>query len=140
MHVFPDSIVGFVPSEDADRDYLYLVFRCMKSEFLRGAPVNTQGNLNVERIGAMGMPFPSRKEQERIAKGVEEKTASFDSTITQLKREIELLREYRTRLVVDVVTGKLDVREVATQLPEKEAPDDEDLVDETEPSDEDVAI
>jgi type I restriction enzyme S subunit len=45
-------------------------------------------------------------------------TASFDSTITRLEREIELLREYRTRLVADVVTGKLDVREAAARLPE----------------------
>jgi type I restriction enzyme S subunit len=35
-----------------------------------------------------------------------------------LEREIELLREYRTRLVADVVTGKLDVREAAARLPD----------------------
>jgi type I restriction enzyme S subunit len=34
------------------------------------------------------------------------------------KREIELLNEYRTRLIADVVTGKLDVREAAATLPE----------------------
>ena len=34
-------------------------------------------------------------------------------------REISLLREYRTRLIADVVTGKLDVREVAANLPEE---------------------
>ena len=141
---FPDSIVGFVPSANVDRDYLYLVFRCMKPEFLREAPVNTQGNLNVERIGAMGMPFPSRGEQEQISKNVEVETASFDSTISRLEREIELLREYRTRLVADVVTGKLDVRETAARLPEEAAPDTaedaSDLSDETEAADEEVAV
>jgi type I restriction enzyme S subunit len=35
------------------------------------------------------------------------------------QREIALLREYRTRLIADVVTGKLDVREAAAQLPEE---------------------
>jgi len=34
------------------------------------------------------------------------------------RREIELLREYRTRLIADVVTGKLDVREAAAKLAE----------------------
>ena len=34
----------------------------------------------------------------------------------RIEREIELLREYRTRLVADVVTGKLDVRPAARQL------------------------
>ena len=42
--------------------------------------------------------------------------------------EIRLLREYRTRLIADVVTGKLDVREAAARLPEE--------VEEPEPLDE----
>jgi type I restriction enzyme S subunit len=92
----------------------------MKPELLREAPVNTQGNLNVERIGAMGMPFPSLKEQQRIVERVESETTSFTTTVTRLEREIELLREYRTRLVADVVTGKLDVRGVT--LPAESEP------------------
>ena len=118
---FPDSIVGFVPSENVDRDYLYLVFRCMKPEFMCEAPVNTQGNLNVERIGSMSIPFPSHAEQVQISKHVDVKTSSFDSAISRIAREIELLREYRTRLIADVVTGKLDVREAAARLPTVES-------------------
>ena len=38
--------------------------------------------------------------------------------IDSTNRETELLNEYRTRLIADVVTGKLDVREAATALPE----------------------
>ena len=115
---FPDSIVGFVPTASADRDYLYMVFLCMKPELLREAPVNTQGNLNVERIGAMGMPFPSLGEQRQIAKRAEDETGAFDPAISRLKREIELLREYRISIVADVVTGQLDVREAAARLPD----------------------
>jgi hypothetical protein len=44
----------------------------------------------------------------------------------RLEREIDLLREYRTRLVADVVTGKLDVREAAARLPEDAALDNGD--------------
>jgi type I restriction enzyme S subunit len=139
---FPDSIVGFVPTASADRDYLYMVFLCMKPELLREAPVNTQGNLNVERIGAMGMPFPSLGEQRQIAKRAEAETATFDSAILRLKRELELLREYRTRLVADVVTGKLDVREAAARLPDEAPPDavedDTGLGDEVEAADEEA--
>jgi type I restriction enzyme S subunit len=63
---------------------------------------------------------------------------------SRLEREIELLREYRTRLVADVVTGKLDVRDAAAGLP-NEAPldtvvDDADLIDETEAADEEAAV
>ena len=40
-----------------------------------------------------------------------------------MEREIELLREYRTRLVADVVTGQLDVREAAMRLPAESPPE-----------------
>ena len=40
-----------------------------------------------------------------------------NASIELTEREIGLLREYRTRLIADVVTGKLDVRAAARQLP-----------------------
>ncbi len=48
------------------------------------------------------------------------------------RRLIELSREYRTRLIADVVTGKLDVREAAARLPDE--------VEELEPLDEADAL
>jgi type I restriction enzyme S subunit len=115
---FPDSVVGFMPHKLMDRDYLYLVLLCMKPELLREAPVNTQGNLNVERIGAMSLPCPPISEQSAIVQYVDGATVNLDNAIDAAHREIDLLREYRTRLIADVVTGKLDVRGV-------NVPDDE---------------
>jgi type I restriction enzyme, S subunit len=116
---FPDSVVGFVPRAGINRDYMYLVFRCMKPILLREAPVNTQGNLNVERIGAMGVPIPPTAEQESIVARTEQDTAQIDASIAAIKREIDLIREYRTRLVADVVTGKVDVRAAAAAIPDE---------------------
>jgi type I restriction enzyme S subunit len=60
-------------------------------------------------------------------------TAPLSAAISTSEREISLLREYRTRLVADVVTGKLDVRKVAKDLPEEshrsDVSDFSDLVD-----------
>ena len=42
----------------------------------------------------------------------------------EARRQIELIEEYRTKLVADVVTGKLDIREVASSLPNEEGDDD----------------
>ena len=53
-----------------------------------------------------------------IANFLDSETSGLQTTISRLEREIELLREYRTRLVADVVTGKLDVREAARNLPD----------------------
>ena len=52
----------------------------------------------------------------------------IDSAIARARRQIELVQEYRTRLIADVVTGKLDVREAAAQLPDEG--DDEEPLDE----------
>ena len=114
---FPDSIVGFIPQENIIRDYLYYVLLIMKSEFLRQAPVNTQGNLNIERIGIQRIAIPSILEQKKIINFIEEETEKLDHSIEKYKLEIYLFQEYRTRLIADVVTGKLDVRAAAAQLP-----------------------
>lgn len=53
-----------------------------------------------------------------------------DQTVSTAKNEINLLREYRTRLIADVVTGKLDVREAAAKLPEE--PEEPELLEEIE--------
>ena len=115
---FPDSVVGFVPRNGVERDFLYYVFRAMKPELVREAPVNTQGNLNIERIDSKAIAIAPINEQRLIVRQIETSTAELNTATNQAKREIDLLREYRTRLTADVVTGKLDVRGAATGLPE----------------------
>ena len=115
---FPDSVVGFVPHQNVDRDYLYYLFRAMKAEFLRETPVNTQGNLNVERIGSRHIALPPISEQISIVAYLDKAAADIDVAIDRARREIGLLGEYRTRLIADVVTGKVNVREAAAELSE----------------------
>ena len=76
--------------------------------------------LYFDQLGQIPVPFPPVDEQAAIVAFYVEATADLTATISRLEREIELLREYRTRLVADVVTGKLDVREAAARLPELE--------------------
>ena len=114
---FPDSIVGFVPTNKVERDFLYYLFRAMKSEFLREAPVNTQGNLNVERIGSKKIPLPSVDEQVTIVRHLAEVTAHIDAGIELAHRQVGLIGEYRTRLIADIVTGQIDVRNATVELP-----------------------
>ena len=113
---FPDSIVGFVPRNGVERDFLYYVLRAMKPELLREAPVNTQGNLNVERIDPKKIAIAPIHEQQLIAQQIEVRMGKVDNATNRAYREINLLREYRNRLIADVVTGKVDVREAAADL------------------------
>lgn len=55
----------------------------------------------------------TREEQSRIVKHIKSSTRSLDEAIERTQREIALAQEYRTRLITDVVTGKVDVRNLA---------------------------
>ena len=63
--------------------------------------------------------MPPVQEQLEIVAHIERETEALNTAISRFEREIELLREYRTRLVADVATGKLDVREAAAKLPDE---------------------
>ncbi len=63
-------------------------------------------------------PVPPLPEQAAIVEYIDRATADIDAAIARANREFQLLNEYRTRLIADVVTGKCDVREAAAALPE----------------------
>jgi type I restriction enzyme, S subunit len=62
-------------------------------------------------------------EQARLIERIEQRIARVDQAVGATEREISLITEYRARLIADVVTGKLDVRDAAARLPD-ELPDD----------------
>lgn len=61
---------------------------------------------------------PPLEEQNALLDLIQVETQANNDTVTRAEREIELLNEYRTRLIADVVTGKLDVRDAAAALPD----------------------
>ena len=80
-------------------------------------------------------PLPPLEEQRAIIAHINEKCAEISQAISRAEREIELMREYRTRLISDVVTGQVDVRgiEVPTVAPDEDVAEllalDEDTAD-----------
>ena len=101
-------------------------------------------NLPLSSLRDFVFAIPPTAEAAVIAGHLESETAGLQTAISRLEREIELLREYRTRLVADVVTGKLDVRDAAARLPAEVAPDigkdDADTSDEIESADEEAVV
>ena len=67
------------------------------------------GNLNVNNVKMYRIPLPSLKEQEEIVCYIETETKKINATIFKIEKEIELLKEYRTALISEVVTGKIKV-------------------------------
>ena len=86
-----------------------------------------------EEFFRLSIVLPATAEQKQIVDWITAATAELNTAIARADREIGLLREYRTRLIADVVTGKLDVREAAAKLPEEsEAVPSEDVTDQVE--------
>lgn len=83
---------------------------------------STKGALTCEDIKRFHLPIPPENVQTDLINCVKLQTDGILKSIAHHEREITLLCEYRTRLIADVVTGKLDVREVAAGLPEKIEP------------------
>jgi len=65
-------------------------------------------------IGNVQIAFsPKHDEQAMILNRIARETATLTSAIERIQCEIALVQEYRTRLIADVVTGKVDVRHLA---------------------------
>lgn len=122
---------------------LVLNSRATYGQALQDVTGATAPHINISTIRNYVLALPARLEQDLIVLHIESRTKPIDAAILRLEHEVELLREYRTRLVADVVTGKLDVRNLAPRLPHEVAPDitedDSHMSGESEPSDEEVA-
>lgn len=76
---------------------------------------STVGHLRLGQVGNIPLIWCPLNEQQSIAEYIDREMARIDASIGRHRREIDLMQEYRTRLISDVVTGRLDVRGV--QLP-----------------------
>lgn len=107
------------PSKELNRNFAFLLLSGKSfSDYL--APIFTGisvPHLSPEQIQVFSLALPSLAEQERILEWLSPSIAAIRSARDLAMSEIFLLREYRTRLIADVVTGKLDVRGIATRLP-----------------------
>ena len=98
----------------------------------------TKDGLSLDDVKNYPILLPPRNEQEAAVQWIEGELSALVKIGDSTKRELEMVREYRTRLIADVVTGKLDVREAAAGLPDEveelEPPDEADAFDGEEES------
>ena len=79
-----------------------------------------QPKLTQDRLMSIAIAVPPREEQDKIVSFAATETSHLRVGISRAEREMNLLREYRIRLIADVVTGKVDVREAVARLPTEE--------------------
>ena len=109
----PRGSNGFHP------DYIDPLLRTegYRSEYLCRSTGITSSRLRLYPDSFLGIPLlrPPFDEQIAIVEYLDKATADIDTAIDRSNRQIELMQEYRTRLIADVVTGKLDVRDTAAE-------------------------
>lgn len=109
----------------------------MKQQLDRILIGSTFKRINVSEIKALLVLIPPRHEQDAIVEYLDSAFNELNIPVEKVYREIDLIREYRARLVADVVTGRLDVRGVALPAEEQDA-DDPDMAVEEEVEDENL--
>ncbi|MHB1479004.1 MAG: restriction endonuclease subunit S [Acidithiobacillus ferrooxidans] len=104
-----DGFVWF-PAWRKSTKFIYYVFA--SGQPYKGlGKMGTQLNLNTDTIGSIYIGMPSLEEQCAIAAFLDTETARMDALVQEAEIGINLLRERRTTLISDAVTGKIDVRD-----------------------------
>ena len=109
------------PGEIVTTDYLqkFLVAAYGELRRMSDDSGSTRGALTCEDLRHFRVVLPPITTQEAILQSIDDSLAEVERALRIAESEIDLLREYRTRLIADVVTGKLDVREAAARLPDE---------------------
>jgi type I restriction enzyme S subunit len=136
------QINGIVPNERVEIEFFTLSLRSAKDSIVSCGKFTTIPIINQDETKSLRVPVPHLSEQKVIVSYINKECLKIDCAITRTQREIELMREYRSRLIADVVTGQVDVRgidvpEVAEEagtneylpLHDEDTADDDDLLD-----------
>ena len=113
--------------KDMPRFMYYALRAAVKGHAFSDGHVSTIGHLTGDKLRAHRFPFPPLVEQIALVEYLDSVTDDVAAAVARARRQIDLVQEYRTRLIADVVTGKLDVREAAEQMPDEV--DDENPID-----------
>ncbi|QDU53125.1 Type-1 restriction enzyme EcoKI specificity protein [Gimesia panareensis] len=124
--VAPDGIEPAMVKADCFRyrvDKSRTLANFVSAQLTVGAPTDaglmstgtTRSRMPLSVTSSRMIAFPSLAEQHEIVKFITERSGVFDSLVAEAEQAIELLQERRTALISAAVTGKIDVREYATQ-------------------------
>ena len=125
--IITSAYLCFLTSNRLVSEYGYLLLHSYDlMKIFYGLGSGLRQNLDWTDFKYLPCTVPPPPEQNAIVEFLDASAARLDDGIVRAQREINLHHEYRTRLIADVVTGKLDVRAAAAVLPEVDPLADED--------------
>ena len=120
--ILSDKTFRPIFNQEIEPDFMVLAmnsryYRQQVEQAISGAE-GLANNLPLSSLRSFHFAVPAFEEQHDIVRYLQESTHRLSAVAARTKREVALLGEYRARRIADVVTGKLDVREVAAGLPQ----------------------
>lgn len=112
--IITGAYIGLIPRGAVVSSYLAWLLRfydLAKVFYSLGGGVRQSANY--KEVGKLSVLLPPIEEQQQIADYLDQKNAEIDSTISGIRKQIELLGRYRKQVINDLVTGKVRVEEVA---------------------------
>ena len=110
---FAGYLIKAIPKESIIlSDYLYLftkseVYDIWKTSIFIQATIQ---NIGADKYSCLSVSLPPISEQKEIVSFIEKKSEKIGRLLTVIEKEIKLIQEYRTTLISETVTGKIDVR------------------------------
>lgn len=98
------------PRKGVFYNYYTYLFKAMDGmKLFHGMESGIRLTLSFKELKKQMLPVPPLSEQQTIVSYITERTAKIDSLIEKLNKEIECIKEYKQRLISDVVTGQIKV-------------------------------
>jgi type I restriction enzyme, S subunit len=111
--IINQQLQAFIPFSTIIPEYLCEIVRISNDYFKMIATAATVVYVNQTGFANMPILIPSKEEQEEIVNFIALKRTKIDQQKAKVKEAIALLKEYRTALITNAVTGKIDLRQEA---------------------------
>jgi type I restriction enzyme S subunit len=109
--VLDPNLMGWKLAKDNLLEFFGHLLKLIRLEEI--ADVSTVPQINGKHVAALRLPRPPLTEQHKIVRRIDGHCVQVNCLISQVQKMIETLREYRSALITDAVTGKIDVRGAA---------------------------
>lgn len=84
-----------------------------QSQLVARATGSTALGLKASKLPELRLAVPDLEKQSRIVEFLDERWTKIEELVMKAAQAIDILQEYRSALITDAVTGKIDVREAA---------------------------
>ena len=109
--IITSAYLALTPRENVNPMYYCYLLKSMDAmKLFHGMGTGIRLTLSYAELRKQPILFPPIEEQQEIVDYIDSKTTEIDRLVVELTYQVEYLKEYKQRLIADVVTGKINVQ------------------------------